>query len=409
MTERRWPATRIATVIVVASLPLWPSGLVHMGLPNAHYADIGLILLLMLWLWQRWLAPRNGRDANGGTLACAPSAAAWTLFAAAMSGAAVVAMLRNNPIDSALFPMVLRDELLDTLLLGSNQGSAPLYPLRMWLVILEGWLAFLITRDLCRLGPDPTARARDILYGLRAGVAIVSVLAIAQYATRSHLSSFLARYNNAIFRTHATLEDPHKLAAFMLLGIGLALGRWGPRLRSRKGWPSAVLLALALLALATTLSRSALVGLAVASVVTLSLNLPALADMVGARAAAVTRRTARVFLVAGAVLFALYGLGRVVLEPVPTPWKTESRVEVLRRTLDPRTPLYVVLKGRSVWARTAAEMIKEHPVGGVGLGRFPRMVQSYAPSRIPTENAHNFYAQVGAEAGLFGLACLLLL
>lgn len=60
---------------------------------------------------------------------------------------------------------------------------------------------------------------------------------------------------------------------------------------------------------------------------------------------------------------------------------------------------------------TSVRMIADHPVAGVGVGRYYDRSVFYASPEIswtyPSENAHNFFLQVTGEIGLPGLALLL--
>lgn len=71
-------------------------------------------------------------------------------------------------------------------------------------------------------------------------------------------------------------------------------------------------------------------------------------------------------------------------------------------------PLNAWLNGRiNIWA-SAVRMINDHPLGGVGIGRFYEFLAQY---RIPQiigwnpehENAHNYFLQLGAENGIIFL------
>lgn len=65
-----------------------------------------------------------------------------------------------------------------------------------------------------------------------------------------------------------------------------------------------------------------------------------------------------------------------------------------------------------VW-KSAANMIKDYPIAGVGLGNFAEMYdKQYRLPEIVQKNlnhSHNNYLQIGAEAGLLGLGGFLLL
>lgn len=57
-----------------------------------------------------------------------------------------------------------------------------------------------------------------------------------------------------------------------------------------------------------------------------------------------------------------------------------------------------------IW-KGAINIIKDHPVFGIGYGVFPYLIPFYAP--VGHRDAHNTYLIVGAELGLFGLGVFL--
>ena len=53
----------------------------------------------------------------------------------------------------------------------------------------------------------------------------------------------------------------------------------------------------------------------------------------------------------------------------------------------------------------AIQMIKEHPIDGVGVGMFHTLVMDFAATRgyfIPTDNAQNWFRHILAEFGVVG-------
>ncbi len=58
---------------------------------------------------------------------------------------------------------------------------------------------------------------------------------------------------------------------------------------------------------------------------------------------------------------------------------------------------------RLLWWRGAVNMIKDHPVGGVGLGNFGNMYLVYKTAGLNSLYAHNHYLQLWSEIGVFSL------
>ncbi|MDD5353808.1 MAG: O-antigen ligase family protein [bacterium] len=58
---------------------------------------------------------------------------------------------------------------------------------------------------------------------------------------------------------------------------------------------------------------------------------------------------------------------------------------------------------RLLWWQGAVKMIKDHPLGGVGLGNFGNMYLVYKTAGLNSIYAHNHYLQLWAEIGIFSL------
>ncbi len=317
---------------------------------------------------------------------------AWHLLLAVVLGSALVGLLADHRLDSAVFAAILRHGAAD--LLGTmDQAAHPLQPLRVALTFVEGWLVFLLTADLCRRAPDPEMRSRFALAGWLAGAAAVSGLALIQYFTRYQLHPYWVKANPHIVRAHATLDDPNALGAYLVLGIGLLTG-WLYLAPGRRRLAAALCLLL-LAGMLTTMSRAAIGGAALGSVLVLAL-VPR----------AVTGRQ-RVVQTGGRVaLGALLAIGLVsaafrVVTTERTRTQPTNQAELVLKTFDPRESSDWVLRGRLAWWKAAAGMFADHPVTGIGLGRYPRSLEAYGGGRS-RENAHNLLLQFLAEAGLPG-------
>jgi O-antigen ligase len=63
---------------------------------------------------------------------------------------------------------------------------------------------------------------------------------------------------------------------------------------------------------------------------------------------------------------------------------------------------------RLLWWRGAADMIKDYPLGGVGLGNFGNMYLVYKTAGLNSLYTHNHYLQLWSEIGVFSLLFWLL-
>jgi O-antigen ligase len=73
----------------------------------------------------------------------------------------------------------------------------------------------------------------------------------------------------------------------------------------------------------------------------------------------------------------------------------------------PQAALYEVLWRRDGYGLAAVEAIREHPLTGVGVGRFAAVSSGYhqrlTGRAIPPDNAQNFWRHTLAEQGILGL------
>ena len=199
----------------------------------------------------------------------------------------------------------------------------------------------------------------------------------------------------------ATLGNPNflgeYLAALLPLAVAGALGATGRR-RWILGGAGAIMAA----ALPLTLARAAWLGAAGGLAVTLVL-LPGQALN--------KKRLLLVLLgVMGSALVAAAAMGR--LSAGGTPWEKVAA-----------TPGQLAAPGfgRRLWWNATVEMVRDHPLAGVGTGRFREAYPPYQARAIAAlpdpatfvvpftsvESPHNDYLQVAAELGLPGLALLL--
>jgi O-antigen ligase len=322
-----------------------------------------------------------------------------------MLAATIIGLLARNPPDLVLFK-VEADGLVNRLAAPMNQGTDPLYPLRVGVTVLEGGLMFLLLSSVLRRTDAPIRRAHAAIAGCLLGMTIVSVVAVAQYVTRANLHHYWVRMNPNLTRSHATLDDPNALASFLVLGIGLAAGvAWASASHHRRA-AALVAAALACAALVTTVSRAGIAALAIAAVVAIA----ALPDgMIGTAAwGRRLRRAGRAAALAGTIAVVVWAIAFAVLPKRETTTDPATPTQALLQTVDPRESVATVFKRRHIIWGAAIHLITVHPVTGAGLGQFPRLLASY-PGSDGAENAHNYFLQVFAEAGGLGFAGLLTL
>jgi O-antigen ligase len=376
----------LATILGLAAL--LPSGLTYLGWPAAGYVELVVPALFLLWSVVRY---RSGApDAVRSGVLTWP----WDLFVAAMLGAAIYGLMAENRVLSPVFAERLRHS-IGELFRPMHQAVHPLYSLRVALTFVEGWLVFRLVVSLCRMAPDPSRRARAAMAGWLAGFALAAIGALAQYVTEFQLHPYWVKANPLLVRTHATLDDPNALGAFLALGIGLLFGLLRLHPARRSLWLA--LLATGFAALVTTMSRSALGAAILAPMAILAVG-PAPTS----RFQSWVRLAARV--TAGAIV-ALILASVALRDTMPDQRRTNpvGPVDMVVKTFDPRESTGWVLRGRVPWWQAGAAMFGDHPIVGAGLGRYPRMMGSYGggPSR---ENTHNLFLQLLAETGVVGFS-----
>ena len=378
---------------LLAVLPLLPSGLVYLGLPPAGYIEAGLLALLLLWLvsWRlhRDLEPAAKSD--------------WTSFTATFyAWAAFLGLTADNNLASPVFVAHLL-EAANRLFQPMNQVSDPLYSARVWIVYLEGFLAFAAVSYICNCSDNPRRRALVALRGWLTGFGLVSLVALLQYLTEFGLHPYWVRVNPNLVRSHATLDDPNALGSYLLVGVGLAFGvAYAGRVQRHHTdrWAASVVF-VGILALGTTASRAAWGGFLLTGLSHVALA-PA-RHLFPAPIAGRLRWAARALL-AGLVAWIAFSAASPVQAPDAVRYRPTGPLDVIRLSLDPQVQIEDMMKGRIVQWETALQMARDYPASGVGLGRYPRLLPEYRGVDQRPENAHNFYLQVLAEMGIFGFA-----
>ena len=394
--------------VVLAVYPLLPSGPLYFGLKPANYSLIGFLMLATTWMVVRVREPGPPNSTRG----LEPGYQllwAWGAFVLIATGAAFVGMSAENDFSSPVFWAHLR-ELPADVVVPMHTLSEPMYSVSVWLVFLQGGLAFALVRDLCLRASNPRRRARVALYGWLTGYGIVALLAVFQYATQFQLHPYWVRVNPDLVRSHSTFEDPNMLGAYLVLGLGAVLGfMWFSRSEDVRGsrWPPALAL-LGVAALYTTVSRSAWLAFPFALTLFLAFAPHSwMPPFVSGRR--YLKRTARLSLPGALVVVGAMVIARTLISTDPVRFQPTSPIQAALRTLDPRLGLTEIFSNRFEWWGTALRMFEKQPLVGVGLGRYPRLVQEYSSSSVPPENAHNTFLQVLGEAGGLGFAGMVLL
>ena len=257
-----------------------------------------------------------------------------------------------------------------------------------WLLLT---LAFVFTEVHVR-GEAATRRVLAVLFFAGSGQALMGVV------------QFLAGYGPPTFavggfmRAHGNFGQPNPFAGYLgtIFPLALALAAI-PHPRSFRLLAIGTVLCTGL-AIALSLSRGAWLGLLIA---------------LAAMALAWSGRTRRLVAptVVGLFLVGLLGiLGALPPAVAARVTSVASNFGIFdARGVAPTPENFAVVERMAHW-QAGWQMFLDHPVLGVGPGNYPAVYEDYElPGwREPLGHAHNYYLNMAAEAGLLGLAALLL-
>ena len=248
-------------------------------------------------------------------------------------------------------------------------------------------------------GADVVRFRRDVLRALAVAAGLASLVAVYQgFVDLSFLNRHFWTY---MIRASGTLADPNKLgsvAAFWTVGA-IVLAR-----RFEKPWPTVMTVIAVVLGVATVWLSGSRTGLAA---LTVSLA-AALVEAVRNWRSAHARLDARRLAIFGVIAVVLAATLVLVLQ------KASTHTIVARGTLG-----YIPFLGdrdildsanELLWERfgygpAAIEMIKEHPIDGVGVGTFHALSYDFGKLRgyyLAPDNAQNWFRHVFAELGIVG-------
>ena len=151
--------------VLLALIPLLPTGPEYLGFSAASWTDLGLVLLVVLWLVSRWSSGGarlvSDREGQPDTRVVGW---AWFTLVVTVTGSAAVAVATDNEVGSPAFWAHLWDLRTD-LFRPMNMATHPLYAIRVWLNFLEGFVGFVLVFSICAHASDPARRGRAAVWG----------------------------------------------------------------------------------------------------------------------------------------------------------------------------------------------------------------------------------------------------
>jgi O-antigen ligase len=275
--------------------------------------------------------------------------------------------------------------------------------------LIDGLLVYLVVRAALPRGSEVSLLSAAAMAGIAA-----AVFGFYQWRTHVGLSSMWMENDPGIIRINATYTDPNALASYFALLIPIALGLAARETvsRSRVLWLAGV--AAMCVALVMTAGRAGLLGACagIAVWIALALLLRLDRDDPWPFVRRHFRKVVYGVAIAGALtLFALVAIG-TTLDIRHHHQNTYLHTWLF--TFNLRQPLDQIVKGRFSNWQTAALMVQDHPIFGIGIGRVFRLFANYnrlvggAPEGARF-SAHNTFLNVTAEMGIVGLLAFLTL
>lgn len=360
----RAPSLALALLVVV----LAPFG------PHQHRGSLSIAAPLSETLVAVFLVAHLARLVRRAPTRCAlrPLDAALVASLAAAACWAVAALLARGPAAATAASALTLDAALFV-----DSPLGPCFPLRRLYTLIEGLALYACARTLRR------DQVRALLPWLAVALAVVASFGLAQHVLVDTSWRF-----RGLNRALSFLPGPNSLGSLLALLLPcawLVARRPADRAERLIAW---IALAAGLAALALTRSRGAWLSLALAPPAWLLL----------ARLARRRPRAASLALPAAALAATLALTTALSLSAAaPAAWHER---------------LNTASSGRYLLYLGAAQMLRDRPLTGVGLGNFDlRLADSYprwVVPREPHDHAHSLYFQLLAEQGLVGGLPLLL-
>jgi len=354
--------------------------LFHIYLETPHAPTALVLFLVFFWAWLFRFAFSQHRWSTQHRVF-----RPMTLFALIVLLSGLITAFRFTNF-APLFSSSFRDLLVNVY--GVRAGGAVMSTIFSGLSYLSGFLFFLVVFN--------TVKTREFLKKILWTLSLSAVL--------TFLFGFIQNYHSLKFgnspffvtmgRINSTFKDPNSFGLFAAAFIPVLIGLGISDKKRRPAW--GILLILALVVFPPIGSRSAMLGLGLGLVFFLFLFLIT---------AKISRKQRWTYLILVVIVFCVVtGIFMLTAKGSNLYLRIQQNLSLI---LKPSTLNQVVDVGRMEFWRTAVELMRNYPLGGVGLGAYiielPNFTKLRGYAAGHTDSAENYYLQISSEMGLIGL------
>ncbi|MGE0461970.1 MAG: O-antigen ligase family protein, partial [Vicinamibacterales bacterium] len=280
--------------------------------------------------------------------------------------------------------------------LPTSQAGGPIVTTALLQMALALWMDRLLAAPGDRAGGHVQAWSQPRwARALAAGAAVTAAAAI--YQRVFDLSWLSGEPWAALRRAVGLMGDANPMGVATALWAPLAWTLTGSRARGT----------VAATVLAALLWGAAWVSGARTTIILMAMGAAGLVFTWGARRGISLRTIVAAVVIAGALGLALM----TMVAPRVAPGTPLGRLVAFTPEGSPWTVAYEMLWRRDGYGLAAVQAIREHPITGVGIGRFTGLSTSYhqrlTGRAIPPDNAQNFWRHTLAEQGVLGLLPIL--
>jgi len=390
-----------ALVWFVFLMPLLASLPLLLEIPNFYLIEVVFLAVILVWLARLILR----KDLKFVKTSLDIPLGIFLLLVLMSCG---ITLIRINHLFSSFLAGNLGAALQKIFLLDKSTNLPNFYTLRYTLTIVEGILVYFFMVNTIRY----RGFLRKVITVIILSSAVVASYGIFQYLTRFHLLEYWVRQDPSLTRINATFQDPNSLGSYLVLAILLAgsLFLMGGRWKRLFLGCLTVALGLCLVFTASRATWASLALILVVMIIVLSREKIGIFFKTG-----FSREHGKKIIVVTLIFLLVFVVALVLLAS-----KAELEVGKRGSYYDVLLSMFKFsnLIGEEIdsrmfhfW-RPGWQMVRDHPVLGVGIGSFYWLLRIYLnfPPESPIyDNAHNYFLQIWAELGTAGLVSFLLI